>query len=125
MVPLPLSLKDVPAPEPTNLYAFLKGNPQGTPEERLLAARAKQAATVLGKALFWDMQVGSDNVQACASCHFNAGADFRAKNQLSPGLSGTPPDTLFGNPSAFVPPNPGAPQLRTQHHSNRQRLSLS
>lgn len=112
VVPLPLSLKDVPAPEPTNLYAFLKGNPQGTPEERLLAARAKQAATVLGKALFWDMQVGSDNVQACASCHFNAGADFRAKNQLSPGLSGTPPDTLFGNPSAFVPPGtPGHPNF--------------
>ena len=29
----------------------------------------------LGKALFWDMQVGSDGIQACASCHFHAGAD--------------------------------------------------
>jgi hypothetical protein len=39
---------------------------------------------VLGKALFWDMRVGSDNVQACASCHFHAGADNRARNQLHP-----------------------------------------
>src|SRR5262245_64389168 len=39
----------------------------------------KDAATAraLGKALFWDMQVGSDGVQACASCHFRAGADPR------------------------------------------------
>lgn len=41
---------------------------------------------VLGKALFWDMQVGSDGIQACASCHFHAGADNRIRNQLSPGL---------------------------------------
>ncbi len=41
----------------------------------------------LGKALFWDMQVGSDGVQACATCHFSAGADIRAKNQISPNLS--------------------------------------
>ncbi|HXJ37263.1 MAG TPA: cytochrome c peroxidase [Candidatus Eisenbacteria bacterium] len=44
--------------------------------------RAK--AIALGKALFWDMQVGSDGM-ACASCHFHAGADARVKNQLSPG----------------------------------------
>src|SRR5437867_13261621 len=36
------------------------------------------AAVRLGKALFWDMQAGSDG-QACASCHFHAGADSRAK----------------------------------------------
>jgi cytochrome c peroxidase len=39
----------------------------------------KTAAIALGKALFWDMQVGSDGVQACASCHFHAGADHRAQ----------------------------------------------
>lgn len=47
--------------------------------------RNKGYAELLGKALFWDMQVGSDG-QACGSCHFHAGADNRAKNQLSPGL---------------------------------------
>jgi cytochrome c peroxidase len=38
---------------------------------------------VLGKALFWDMQLGSDGRVACASCHFHAGADHRLQNQLS------------------------------------------
>lgn len=61
------------------------------------------AALVLGKALFWDMQLGSDSL-ACASCHFQAGADNRAKNQLSPSLlqvnnpsRAGEPDTTFGN----------------------------
>ncbi|MGR8932805.1 MAG: cytochrome-c peroxidase [Gammaproteobacteria bacterium] len=44
----------------------------------------KQAAIRLGKALFWDANVGSDG-NACASCHFHAGADRRARNQLSTG----------------------------------------
>ena len=38
----------------------------------------------LGKAFFWDMQTGSDGVQACATCHFNAGADSRSKNTINP-----------------------------------------
>ncbi len=45
----------------------------------------KTAAIALGKALFWDQGVGSDQM-ACASCHFHAGADNRVKNQMSPGL---------------------------------------
>ena len=45
-------------------------------------------AIALGKAFFWDQTVGSDG-QACASCHFSAGADNRSKNQLSPGASGS------------------------------------
>jgi hypothetical protein len=44
----------------------------------------RPAARVLGKALFWDMQVGSDGVQSCGSCHFHAGTDNRTKNQLNP-----------------------------------------
>ncbi|MFO0743018.1 MAG: cytochrome c peroxidase [Labilithrix sp.] len=36
---------------------------------------ADEAAAIrLGKALFWEMQVGSDGVTACATCHFHAGA---------------------------------------------------
>jgi 2-amino-4-hydroxy-6-hydroxymethyldihydropteridine diphosphokinase len=49
----------------------------------------RAAAIRLGKALFWDMQVGSAG-QACASCHYNAGADSRSVNQLNPG-----PDARF------------------------------
>jgi cytochrome c peroxidase len=54
--------------------------------------RDKPAAIALGKALFWDAKVGSDG-QACASCHFHAGADNRLKNQLNPGQRGG--DNLF------------------------------
>lgn len=72
------TLKGVPVPEPPNLSEFV---------------RNKAAAIQLGKAFFWDMQVGSDAVQACASCHFAAGADPRTKNQLSPGLLAG--DTIF------------------------------
>lgn len=46
--------------------------------------RDRQAAIQLGKALFWDANVGSDGM-ACASCHFHAGADHRIHNQLEPG----------------------------------------
>src|SRR3954447_25413290 len=42
------------------------------------------AARQLGKALFWDMQAGSDGRTACASCHYNAGADNRSRNQVNP-----------------------------------------
>jgi cytochrome c peroxidase len=69
----PLSLKTLKVPEPPNLADFVKN---------------RSAAIVLGKALFWDQQVGSDGVQACASCHFHAGADNRAKNTVNPGSDG-------------------------------------
>ena len=48
----------------------------------------RRGAEVLGKALFWDMQVGSDGVQACATCHFHAGVDNRTRNQLNPNDKG-------------------------------------
>lgn len=62
-------LNTVPVPEPPNLAQFVKN---------------KAAAIQLGKALFWDVQVGSDGKTSCATCHFHAGADSRAKNQLAP-----------------------------------------
>jgi len=43
----------------------------------------RDKALVLGKALFWDVNVGSDGM-ACASCHFHAGADPRTRNQIAP-----------------------------------------
>ena len=66
----------------------------------------KAAAIQLGKALFWDPRVGSDNKTACASCHFSAGADARTKNQLDPGLLRLPKaDTMFqlGDPPNYYP----------------------
>lgn len=70
----PGTLKGQPIPEPSNLGEFVKD---------------KQTAIALGKALFWDMQIGSDGVQACATCHFRAGADPRSVNQLAPGGTGS------------------------------------
>ena len=75
LVNLPGDLRAVAVPTPSNLSDFV---------------RDPAMARALGKALFWDMQVGSDGIQACASCHFRAGADPRSKNQLSPGLKRTP-----------------------------------
>lgn len=74
------TLQDAVIPEPPNLLEFIKD---------------RQAAIALGKALFWDSQVGSDGITSCASCHFHAGADNRATNQLSPGLLATPMDTTL------------------------------
>jgi cytochrome c peroxidase len=47
------------------------------------------SAIQLGKALFWDIQAGSDAKVACATCHFQGGADVRAKNQINPGANGS------------------------------------
>ena len=62
------SLKTASVPSPSGLDLYVK-------DETALVA--------LGKALFWDMQAGSDGRTACASCHFHAGADHRAQNQLA------------------------------------------
>ena len=64
-------LGKVPIPKPANLGEYV---------------RDERAAVALGKSLFWDMQLGSDGVQSCASCHFQAGADNRSKNQINPGI---------------------------------------
>lgn len=76
---MPGSLKCTPAPEPYVLDA--KGNKASIYPGII---KNKAAAIALGKMLFWDSQVGSDGV-ACASCHFQAGADNRVKNQINPG----------------------------------------
>src|SRR5436305_6933851 len=65
----PGALSTVPVPKP-DLTGFV---------------RDEAAAVALGKALFWDMQLGSDGVQSCGACHFHGGADNRLKNQVNPG----------------------------------------
>lgn len=76
------SLKTVPNP-------VLPTGPTGAIRGDLTAYIANQPAAIqLGKALFWDMQAGSDNKTACATCHFQAGADGRTRNQLHPGADG-------------------------------------
>jgi cytochrome c peroxidase len=65
----------------------------------------KAAAVQLGKAFFWDTQVGSDGTQACASCHFQAGADPRLNNQVSPGLSTVASTFHVGGPNERLTPS--------------------
>jgi len=60
--------------------------PGPTAAELSNVIRNKSAAIQLGKAFFWEMQFGSDGNTACATCHFNAGADSRSFNQTDPGL---------------------------------------
>ncbi|MBI5231663.1 MAG: hypothetical protein HY876_05815 [Coriobacteriales bacterium] len=62
----------------------------------------RPAGEVLGKALFWDMQVGSDSVQACGTCHFAAGADTRTQNQLNPNHLGGDSTLQVADPNGTV-----------------------
>lgn len=83
--PMPISLKHLSVPEVPGL---LDG-----PAPIVVN---KNAAIALGKALFWDINVGSDGM-ACGSCHFHAGADGRVKNQIAPGGQSTAlADQAFG-----------------------------
>ncbi|MGO4330883.1 cytochrome-c peroxidase [Cupriavidus sp. 2TAF22] len=84
------SLKTVPVPGPTD-------------QELAEFVRDKTAAVQLGKALFWDARVGSDNRTACATCHFHAGADNRITNQINPGLLAG--DTAFQAGGNYAGPN--------------------
>jgi cytochrome c peroxidase len=65
------SLKTVAVQTPPNLSDYVQDN---------------ASAIALGKAFFWDQQMGGDGMQACATCHSQAGADVRTKNTISPGV---------------------------------------
>jgi cytochrome c peroxidase len=63
------ALNTLPVPAPPDIQRFIKDS---------------TAAKKLGKALFWDMQAGSDGRTACATCHYDAGTDNRSRNQINP-----------------------------------------
>ena len=84
----PKALSTVRVPLPDDLNSYVKD---------------RQKAILLGKALFWDMQVGSDGRTACATCHNAAGIDQRTVNTLNPGAPG----------SAFGPQLAGQAELGT------------
>jgi cytochrome c peroxidase len=67
------SLKSIPVPEPTTINDYVA---------------SRDAAIRLGKALFWDVRLGSDGMTACATCHHVAGADPRVTNTIHPGPNG-------------------------------------
>jgi len=67
------SLKTIPVPSPTTIAEYIAD---------------RDAAIRLGKALFWDVRLGSDGLTACATCHHHAGADARVENTMHPGADG-------------------------------------
>ncbi len=85
--PPPPSAKDLDLPIIVETISGLDLVDEATPDGENGFIKDEAAAVLLGKALFWDMQMGSDEV-ACATCHYHAGADNRSKNQVSPGLNG-------------------------------------
>ncbi|WP_339379243.1 cytochrome-c peroxidase [aff. Roholtiella sp. LEGE 12411] len=121
LVSAQVTLSPAPNPAPLNNITSLPAPTPGDPtpaQPPLLAAVAQPsnltdfvqnetALLKLGKSLFWDMQLGSDGVQSCASCHFHAGADNRSKNQISPGLLASLKDITFqvGDKKVVSAPN--------------------
>lgn len=89
-----LPLKTVGVPD-VNLLGLLDrqggatGNTVANWGEPITKPNMRIELQQFGKAAFYDMQVGGDGVQACASCHFTAGSDNRKINQMSPGLRRT------------------------------------
>jgi cytochrome c peroxidase len=82
----------VPEDEEGTPIGSLKGVDKPTDPDLVAGGpyiRNQDALIALGKAFFWDQQVGSDG-QACGTCHFTAGADGRTRNQISPGLKAQP-----------------------------------
>ncbi len=62
-----------------------------------------EAKRVLGKALFWDEQLSSDNTMACATCHqveFK-GSDPRRVRHPGVDLVANTPDDVFGSPGVI------------------------
>ncbi|MHC8303079.1 cytochrome-c peroxidase [Pseudomonas sp. ZS1P83] len=83
---------DVPSLQ--SLHGMTPPDPSGTEGGRKVDLMTdyvlnRGAVVLLGKALFWDMEIGSDGSTACATCHFHAGVDHRITNQINPGQANT------------------------------------
>ena len=92
------TLRNVTPPDPSGTESTQEGVWRPVVLTDYVSNRA--AAIRLGKALFWDMNLGSDGNTACATCHFKAGADNRITNQINPGLANVDPSlrALFNKP---------------------------
>ena len=93
-------------PLPTQLGEFIKD---------------RTAAIQLGKAFFWDLQLGSDGATACASCHFHAGTDNRTRNALNPGLIGVANRSGGSIVGYMAAPKAGDPRFDTSGLNTRLR----
>ncbi|MFZ5445670.1 MAG: cytochrome c peroxidase [Myxococcota bacterium] len=69
-------------PEPPDVLARREARRKEEGASRIVTSldellQDRTAAIALGKALFWDVRVGSDDQTACATCHSYFGADAR------------------------------------------------
>lgn len=67
-----------------------------------------EAKRVLGKALFWDEQLSSDNTMSCGSCHFPEHGGSAGPTGINPGK-----DRVFGTPDDVV----GSPGVRASSNT--------
>ena len=101
---LEASLKSSARPEPSTLNEYIAD---------------RDAAIRLGKALFWDIRLGTDGQTACATCHHQAGADSRVSNIAHPGADG-----LFVPGCTPGQPIPSAMFPTTRFENPANRFSL-
>ena len=101
---LEASLKSLARPEPSTLNEYIAD---------------RDAAIRLGKALFWDIRLGTDGQTACATCHHQAGADSRVSNIAHPGADG-----LFVPGCTPGQPIPSAMFPTTRFQNPADRFSL-
>jgi cytochrome c peroxidase len=80
----------------TAVWAAPLPTPQQAPPENPYS----EAKRVLGKALFWDEQLSSDDTVSCGTCHLPARGGADARRARHPGADGifNTPDDVFGSP---------------------------
>lgn len=74
-----------------------------------------QEKSDLGKILFWDEQLSSDNTMSCGSCHQPAAAGTDARGGTNPGVDG-----IFGTADDIA----GSPGVATQSDDEKYMMSL-
>lgn len=74
-----------------------------------------QAKADLGKILFWDEQLSSDNTMSCGTCHQPSVAGTDPRLDINPGL-----DQLFGTPDDIA----GSPGVITQNQDEEFMKSV-
>jgi len=87
-----------------------------------------EAKRVLGKALFWDEQLSSDDTVACGTCHIPAAGGADPRRGVNPGSRPGSFDDVWGSPGIVSLDGRGRPQNHPVFGLEKQvtrRVSLS
>lgn len=66
--------------------------------------------SMLGKALFWDAQLSSDNTMSCGTCHIPSSSGTDPRTGINPGVDG-----IFGNANDIIG-SPGVSSVNQDDH---------